>query len=45
MVERETQIQNMLEDVLDGDETDLDVSPFLRRYSMSRHNTNGSINK
>ena len=41
MQERETQIQNMLEDVLDGEETDLDVPPFLRRYSMSRNNTNG----
>ena len=45
MQERETQIQNMLEDVLDGEETDLDVPPFLRRYSMSRNNTNGSMNK
>ena len=45
MQERETQIQNMLEDVLEGDETDLDIPPFLRRYSMSRNNNNGSINK
>jgi len=45
MQERETQIQNMLEDVLEGDETDFDIPPFLRRYSMSRDNNNGSMNK
>ena len=45
MQERENQIQNMLEDVLEGDDIDLDVPPFLRRYSMSRHNNNGSLNK
>ncbi len=40
--EREDQITAMLEDALANDESDLDLPPFLRRYSKSKAR-NGSV--